>query len=98
MAGAWGTELYFGYKNPHSDLNCQDYRSRDLFWDQGKIRLNFFNNNKIPVWEMDSDDSLISSEGDYVLVKPGELYVVYLKNGGESTLDMGKFSGEYDVS
>ncbi len=98
MAGAWGTEWYFGYKHPHSDLSCQDYRSRDLFWDQGKICLDFFNNNKIPVWEMDSDDSLISSDGDYVLVKPGELYVVYLKNGGESTLNMGNFSGEYDVS
>ncbi len=36
MAGAWGTEWYFGYEHPHSDLSCQDYRSRDLFWDQGR--------------------------------------------------------------
>lgn len=98
MAGAWGTEWYFGYKHPHSDLSCQDFRSRDLFWDQGKICLDFFNTNKIPVWEMESDDSLISSEGDYVLAKPGESYVVYLKNGGESTLDLGNSNAEYDVS
>ncbi len=98
MAGAWGTEWYFGYKHPHSDLSCQDFRSRDLFWDQGKICLDFFNNYKIPAWEMDSDDSLISSEGDYVLANPGESYVVFLKNGGDSTLDLGNSAGEYKVS
>ncbi|SDM29662.1 DUF5060 domain-containing protein [Kriegella aquimaris] len=98
MAGAWGTEWYFGYKHPHSDLTCQDYRSRDLFWDQGKICLDFFNNNQIPVWEMESNDALISSEGDYVLANKGETYVVYLKNGGESTLDLGSSEEEFNVS
>ena len=98
MAGAWGTEWYFGYAHPHSDLTCQDYRSRDLFWDQGKICLEFFNNNKIPYWEMDSDDALISSQGDYVLAKPGVMYVVYLRNGGESTLDLGSFDNTFEVS
>jgi len=98
MSGAWGTEWYFGYKHPHSDLSCQDYRSRDLFWEQGKICLDFFNNNKIPVWEMESNDSLVSSEGDYVFAKPGDSYVVFLKNGGESSLDLGNFNTEYEVS
>ena len=98
MAGAWGTEWYFGYAHPHSDLTCQDYRSRDLFWDQGKICLEFFNNNKIAYWEMDSDDALISSQGDYVLAKPGVMYVVYLRNGGESTLDLGSFDNTFEVS
>lgn len=98
MAGAWGTEWYFGYKHPHSDLTLQDYRSRDLWWEQGKICLDFFNNNKIPVWEMESDDALISSEGDYVLTKPREIHVVYLKNGGESIFDLGNGTVEYDVS
>ncbi len=98
MAGAWGTEWYFGYEHPHSDLTCQDFRSRDLFWDQGKICLDFFNNNKIPVWEMESDDALISSEGDFVFAKPGAIYVVYLKNGGETSLDLGNSSNEFDVS
>ncbi len=97
MAGAWGTEWYFGYEHPHSDLSCQDYRSRDLFWDQGRICLEFFKNNKIPVWDMESYDSLISSEGDYVLAKPGESYVVYLKNGGSSILDFGDSDNEYNI-
>ena len=98
MAGAWGTEWYFGYKHPHSDLSCQDYRSRDLFWDQGKICLDFFHNNKIPVWEMESNDSLVSSEDDFVLAEVGKNYVVYLKNGGESTLDLGNSNSTFDVS
>ncbi|MFY0599461.1 MAG: DUF5060 domain-containing protein [Cyclobacteriaceae bacterium] len=97
MAGSWGTEWYFGYAHPHSDLTCQDYRSRDLFWDQGRICLEFFQNNKVPYWEMESADDLISSEGDYVLAKQGETYVVFLKNGGTSTLDLGNAVGKYTV-
>ncbi|WP_299552411.1 DUF5060 domain-containing protein [Seonamhaeicola sp.] len=97
MAGAWGTEWYFGYAHDHSDLTCQDYRSRDLFWDQGKICLDFFNDNKVPVWDMVSNDSLISSEGDFVLANEGKNYVVFLKNGGESTLDLKGNTGAYSV-
>lgn len=98
MAGAWGTEWYFGYKHPHSDLTCQDYRSRDLFWEQGKICLDFFNTHQIPLETMRSKDDLISSQGDYVLADEGNIYVVYLKNGGESTLDLGEENAIYDVS
>lgn len=97
MAGAWGTEWYFGYEHPHSDLTLQDYRSRDLWWEQGKICLDFFNNNKVPVWDMEPNDSLVSSEGDYVLAKPSKVYVVYLKNGGESLLDLEGSNGNFDV-
>ncbi len=97
MAGAWGTEWYFGYKHAHSDLTCQDFRSRDLFWDQGKICLDFFSNNKIPVWDMTSKDDLISSKGDYVLADPGKIYVVFLKNGGASQLNLENYNTTYEV-
>ncbi len=97
LAGAWGTEWYFGYKHAHSDLTCQDFRSRDLFWTQGKICLDFFNDNKVPVWEMTSRDDLISNKGDYVLAKPGKVYVVFLKNGGESQLNLENNNTTYKV-
>lgn len=97
MAGAWGTEWYFGYAHPHSDLTAQDYRSRDLFWDQGRICLSFFKDHNVKFWEMESNDELISTEGDYCLAKPGSSYVVFLKNGGESYLDVKNNTGEYSI-
>ena len=50
MAGGFGVEWYFGYDSPNSDLSCQDFRSRDLFWDQNRYALQFF--KQIPFWEM----------------------------------------------
>ena len=97
MAGGWGTEWYFGYDHPHSDLTCQDYRSRDLFWDQGRYALEFFKNNDIPFWNMRSSDSLISNDGDYCFSKPGEIYVIYLKNGGTTKINLDENYGKYDI-
>ena len=52
MAGGWGVEWYFGYKHAHSDLTCQDWRSRDAMWDQSRHALDFFRDNQVPVWHM----------------------------------------------
>jgi len=97
LAGAWGTEWYFGYKHPHSDLSCQDYRSRDLFWDMGVICINFFAENDFPVTEMSSMNELISSEGDFCYAKEGDTYLILLKKGGESRLNLKEFEGNYSV-
>lgn len=97
LAGGWGTEWYFGYKHPHSDLTCQDYRSRDLFWDMGVICINFFAENDFPVTEMTSMNELISSEGDFCFAKEGDTYLILLKKGGESQLDLKEFEGSYSV-
>ena len=96
MAGGWGTEWYFGYAHPHSDLTCQDYASRDLFWDQGKIALDFFKDNMIPFTEMESHDEMVLTNGDYCFAKPGEIYVFYLKNGS-SKADLSSVSGSLEV-
>lgn len=80
MAGGAGTEWYFGYKHPHSDLTCQSFRSRDLFWNQCKIALDFFKNNNIPLLEMRSVDDLTTTENDYVFAKSGEIYLIYSKS------------------
>jgi len=88
MAGGAGTEWYFGYEHPNSDLTCQSYRSRDLFWDQCKIALDFFKNNNIPLQEMHCMDDLTKTKDDYVFTKPGEIYLVYSKEGGRIILDL----------
>ena len=88
MAGGCGTEWYFGYKHPHSDLTCESWRSRDLFWDQCKIVLDFFNKNEIPVAEMKNNDELTASENDYVFEKTGEVYLIYSKTGEEIDVEL----------
>lgn len=101
MAGGAGVEYYFGYKLPQNDLNCEDWRSRDKSWDSCRVALEFFAANKIPFWEMRNADALVGNpESDnrrYCLAKPGELYLVYLPNGGTCELDLGAERGAFQV-
>lgn len=86
MAGGAGVEYYFGYGFPHSDLTCQDWRSRDQMWDYTKHAIDFFD-SQIPFWEMTSADNLVSS--GYCFAKTNEYYVVYVENGNNPpTIDL----------
>ncbi len=96
MAGSWGCEFYFGYKHPHSDLTCEDYRSRDLFWNQCKHLYDLFEGNNIPITETENHDNLVQ-KGDYCLANPGKIYVVFLRKG-MGTLNLENQSGEYTIS
>ena len=98
MAGGWGNEWYFGYQHAHSDLTCNDFRSRDRWWDYCRHALKFF--DELPVWTMDPDDALLRGEdsdfgGGRVLAKKGEVYAIYLPDasnddhhGGPPELDL----------
>ena len=97
MAGGWGNEWYFGYQHDHSDLTCEDFRSRDQWWDYARYALEFFNDNDVPFWEMSNDNAISSAADDYGFVKPGDTYVVYLKNGGTTNLDLSGTSGAFNV-
>ncbi|MCD6288081.1 MAG: DUF5060 domain-containing protein, partial [Candidatus Hydrogenedentes bacterium] len=91
MAGGAGVEWYFGYKHPNSDLTCQDYRSRDLFWDQCRVALQFFRAYHIPFWAMASNDEL-SDDASWILAgnETGGKYTVlaYLRNGGKTEINL----------
>jgi len=91
MAGGAGVEWYFGYRHPHNDLNCEDWRSRDNLWDITRHALEFFQKH-LPFHEMKNMNSLTTSTTDYCLAKEGEVYAVYLKKGGSThiRLDEGK--------
>lgn len=93
LGGGWGDEWYFGYKLPHSDLSCQDYRSRDRFWDYCRYALEFFRNNDVPYWEMEPSDKLTST--GFCFAKAGEVYVVYIPAGGTADVELAK--GSYEV-
>ncbi len=97
MAGGWGIEWYFGYAHPHSDLSCQDWRTRDNMWDQSRFAIDFFKNYEIPFWTMRPNDDL-SHSGDWVLASKWDskpyYAVVYTKDGGDCVFDLP--SGSYD--
>lgn len=101
MAGGAGVEYYFGYKLPQNDLVCEDFRSRDRSWDYCRIALRFFEEEKIPFWDMTSADARVgnamSDNSRYCLAKPGELYLVYLPSGGACELDLGDTLGTFAV-
>ena len=110
MAGGAGVEYYFGYKLPENDLNCEDWRSRAKTWAYSSIALEFFKENKIPFWEMNSRNDLLLSEqnaGDeankgadatqYCFAKPGEVYMLYTARLSYVGLDLTQEQGEYEL-
>lgn len=97
MAGAWGIEWYFGYEHSQSDLTCQDWRSRDKFWEQCRYALNFFKENDIPYWQMRPDDALTQKSDDYCFYKEGNVYIFYQKTAAEIPLDLSDYKGNFRV-
>lgn len=100
MAGGAGVEYYFGYKLPQNDLVCEDFRSRDQSWDDCRIAISFFQKNQIPFWEMTNVDRLLTSEHSsttYGFAKPDELYLLFLPQGGDVSLDLQDAKGKYQV-
>ncbi|MEL6894861.1 MAG: DUF5060 domain-containing protein, partial [Planctomycetota bacterium] len=99
MAGGAGVEWYFGYKHAHSDLSCQDFRARENMWRQSAIALQFFDQYKVPFWDMTSADNLLGSDPQaYCLAKPGAQYLVYKKQNADAlVLDLTGVSGVFDL-
>lgn len=101
MAGGAGVEYYFGYELPQNDLHCEDFRSRDRSWDYCRIALQFFAENRIPFWEMTNADTLVGNPANdnsrFCLARPGDLYLVYLPQGGTADLDLTGVRGRFTV-
>jgi hypothetical protein len=101
MAGGGGVEYYFGYLLPDNDLTAENFRSRDRSWEYGRIALDFFRSHHVPFWTMTSADALVgntaSDNGRWCLARAGEIYVVYLPEGGTTQLDLTGASGRFQV-
>ena len=100
MAGGAGAEWYFGYKNHSNDLNCEDWRSRDRFWDQTRYALDFFHDH-LPFYAMEAHNDLLTYDGRqeaFCFAKPGEVYAIYFPDGGNSTLDLSDTPGDFLVT
>jgi hypothetical protein len=96
MGGGSGVEWYFGYSFANMDINCEDWRSRNIMWDQTRYALEFFHKN-LPFWKMSPADNLISAEKAYCFALPGQIYAVYLSTGGTTKLDLGKTSKTFAI-
>ncbi|MCC6798175.1 MAG: DUF5060 domain-containing protein [Candidatus Hydrogenedentes bacterium] len=75
MAGGSGAEWLFGVGNPHDDIDCEDWRSRDVMWDQTRYALEFF--KRLPFSQMEIADDVVSGGEAWCLAKPGEAYAIY---------------------
>lgn len=87
MAGGAGCEWYFGYRYPHNDLNCEDWRSREAMWRQTRIALEFFH-QYVPLLETEPADRLVAGKDAWCLARPGALYVVYRPGGDDAALQV----------
>ncbi len=101
MAGGGGVEYYFGYALPENDLVCEDFRSRDKSWNFCRIALGFFHDEKIPFEDMQNADGLIGNtkqdNSKYCLAKTGEIYLIYLPQGGTTEIDLSATDGNFTV-
>ncbi|MEM7478696.1 MAG: DUF5060 domain-containing protein [Planctomycetota bacterium] len=101
MAGGAGNEYYFGYKFAENDIVCQDWRSRDKSWDYCRFALEFFDSEGVPFWEMSNADELVGNAeheaGKFCFAKAGEIYLVYLPDGGEAEIDLRNQKGQFNV-
>jgi hypothetical protein len=101
MGGGGGVEYYFGYKLPQNDLVCEDWRSRDQSWNYCRIALDFFRQQNIPFWNMNTADEFIGNpefnNRKYCLAAPGENYLIYLPDGGSTALDLSGVDGDFSV-
>ncbi len=97
MAGGHGVEYYFGSNTGETDMVAEDFRSRDIKWDDARHALDFFT-SYLPYWQMSSNDGLNSDNDNYCFAKIGEIYAVYVDTGSSSgTLDIGNTGDSYDV-
>ncbi|WKN42405.1 DUF5060 domain-containing protein [Tunicatimonas pelagia] len=97
MASGYGVEWYFGYNSPNSDLTCEDFRSRDMFWDQNRFARQFFEDH-LPFWKMKPADELTSDTTSYCLALENEIYAVYLPTAQQSpSINLGDSGGKFSV-
>jgi hypothetical protein len=101
LAGGAGVEYYFGYQLPDNDLTAENFRSRETSWQYGRIALDFFRTQKIPVADMANCDELVGNASHdnsrYCFGKSGEVYLVYLPTGGATDLNLSGVTGSLTV-
>jgi len=92
MAGGAGTEWYLG----HGPYPVTDWRDWDRLWDQTSYGLEFFQ-RYLPFVEMKHNDALVANDDGQIFAKEGQIYAIYLPNGGTTDLDLGTVNRRFEV-
>lgn len=79
-----GAEWYFGYSYAHNDLNCEDFRSRELMFQQTDHALELL--RKGPFHRMEQRHDLVDRWGTTCLAVPGKYYVVHMPFGDHTNI------------
>ncbi|MEL7342983.1 MAG: hypothetical protein AAGM67_21040, partial [Bacteroidota bacterium] len=94
MAGAEGVESYFGYDLPMSDLDAEDFRSRDQWWDYCRWAKEAL--EMVPFWEMERSQQYTTDPSDeWVLSNGTDSWLFYSQDG--QPVDYQLPSGQYTV-
>ncbi|MFD1141197.1 DUF5060 domain-containing protein [Larkinella insperata] len=93
MAGGGGIEYYFGGATGQTDLAAEDFRSRAKMYRFTRHALDFFRRYVSPPLPQFKPLSNVSR--GWALGQEGQVYVVYLKEGGSATITLP--SGAYTV-
>lgn len=86
LAGGMGVEYYYGYTSESNDLNSEDHTTRAHKYESGKIAMDFM--RTLPFVDMINMDEVSSDKSCFVFAKPNKIYVVYMPNGGTTTLSV----------
>jgi hypothetical protein len=87
MAGGGGVEWFFGIGHPHNDLDLEDWRTRQQLWAHTRYALEFFQ-AYLPFESLEPRNGDVDGDPAYCFGNEGEIYAVYLRQGGTVTLDL----------
>lgn len=96
LSGAAGVEWYFGANSPHNDLTSEDWRQRDQLWEITNYAKLFFE-EYLNYWEMEPNHGLINKPKSFCLAKHNEIYAAYIPKYSETTIDLSKAAGDFDI-
>ena len=91
LAGGWGAEYYLGPEG----LTTDDFTPYAQAWREQGYALSFFHAN-VHLPEAVHSDNLVGS-GNFCLALKDTMYVVYLPNGGTTSLSLSGVSGTFSV-
>ncbi|WP_370979531.1 carbohydrate-binding protein [Agaribacterium sp. ZY112] len=103
MAGGGGFEWYLKNNGTHAyDLSVENLREFDNHWKQSGYLARFFSDIVqdelgINLAAMERDNGLTSNGNDWVLSAPGEAYIVFLRKGGNTKINLSG-SGTYKTT